>query len=1808
MTSRMQQQQQQQQVQQQMQQQAQQWPQELRAKWLQVSQLGAGLMQHQIQNGVTLPQWVQCSNCKSWRVTRVGNISQFQAPPGWTCNQAKRNPRVRVPQCGDAMEKISGQGSTNFTQTDINALEYQRNQKLVHAEINKWRNEKQKEKMMEQSKNVANSFAELFNQSELEEAERKADERRARRALEREAIKKQIEQRKAAKKAKKKSLRKKHGVGDDDEEYVPDLADDSTDSEEYESDEDSDPSDSGDEEENYGPSRKELQARNQSSKPGDLLNRALYVAIQESNGRWNLPETQALAQYATQNGRSNWDGVGNHQLLRARHNNPQDCEKMFNSIMTIAKKLKEQQAKEKLKRWSMFNESPSETGSASPAQQTGRGRRSKRKRKSNYDDDDDDEEQEFVMRGNNCGDDSMMRVVRRSERPQKKVNYAEDTVVDKWLEAEEEEMRQSRLKDGLAVNNKEVGVDDAEYGMIIPPAEDDQEKIEAILDDKVVWFWPPEKQKEMTHHEMEMKRIELKNRLKNKGKQNKSRNKNKKKKKLKSKSKHKKDSDVDSESEGDTSEESEVEIPLNAKGEIEFHRVQKFLIKLDGVSHKHCEWMEESVLFERFEFHKAKRKIQSYERKARETKKKNDMLWGGEPFNPDFLQVDRIIDMLEIDNIHEDSKETSKEKSKEKSKENSNSNSNSNSNDEEKEKKNVKYLVKWKTLSYSQCTYETVEVIDDAEKIELFHKYNTPPSDIKIKKFNDVETRKRAGDGWYDKTKPRSYKNNHQLRDYQIEGINFLIQQTHKGFNCILADEMGLGKTVQSVTFLEHLCRIHNMRGPFLIVAPLSTIYHWQREIEEWTDFNCVVYHDSTLGARSRAIIRNYEFYYGNDATMRTTKFNILLTTYEICVTDVEWLADVKWQFLVVDEGHRLKNKTTKLAQAFEMMKIDRRLLLTGTPIQNSIGELFNLLMFLEPDQFSHSAATHYQVLEDAKKLAELRDIINPFILRRLKTKVEKSIPDKEERIIDVELTTLQKQYYRALYDRNREFLEQGVQKSTLPNLINLEVQLRKCCNHPWLIEGTIEREGVDELDNDEYCKRMIEASGKMVLLDKLLAKLEREGHKVLIFSQMRKMLDILEEMMKYRNYRFERFDGTTKSHDRQAAIDRFCSPKFDILVFLLTTRAGGQGLNLVAADTVIIFDSDWNPQQDIQAQARCHRIGQTRAVSVYRLVTRKTYEARMFERASKKLGLGHAILKSVEYGVKAKDVKDLKHLDNMLRYGAYSVLNENEEDREKAKKWEESNIDEILQHCSHKVQTEDNNGEKQDDKNELGIHSFTRSTFQSQQADENIDVEADNFWAQIFENEENEDAGIMLDDKIAARRLLKKLEKQDSQIFHDAGKKHKWWKKFRKHMTKICKLKEDGQEIPNLEDQLALVATAMNWRHYWNEEENSNIEKWYKTMKRRGGKHRHQTLNEDQMGTLNALNGRGRRGKKARSSRLSRSRRSGRDYDDDCSGNEREGKFDSDGIDLDMKGKSKSKSNNSEKNRNNKKSRHSSNHKHKHNKHESKRKRINANQVSKLSTKLSDDGVYLLTAGGHSHSDSRSCSSSSDTSEEIEEMRQCLQTFYEKVMSNAIKENNENSIYFNDIKLQKRNIIVQKQFMDPLWHFDYKRHCINTHTGELSHSDICRVCNTTDDRAVLLCDGPCVEAYHLECAGLNGEPEGDVWFCNKCVKLREKRSKIYKKSGKKSSRFLPGKYKIRIFVDNSEQNPTSIKQCGEFTINKLFNGKSIKDKDINKEKRSTRSSKKSSSSSKKKKKRSRRDRDRSRDHDRHKDDELSPT
>ncbi|KAF0729537.1 hypothetical protein Ae201684P_001127 [Aphanomyces euteiches] len=599
-----------------------------------------------------------------------------------------------------------------------------------------------------------------------------------------------------------------------------------------------------------------------------------------------------------------------------------------------------------------------------------------------------------------------------------------------------------------------------------------------------------------------------------------------------------------------------------------------------------------------------------------------------------------------------------------------------------------------------------------------------------------------------------TFKGGRTLRSYQVDGLNWMISCWKAKRSCLLADEMGLGKTVQVVSFLEHLRTEEDIRGPFLVVVPLSTLQHWRREIEDWTDMNVCVYHDvgergtKFSGKDLRSLIRSQCWYYPTMPNTKSVfKFNVLLTTYETILADFEEFESIHWRLLAVDEAHRLKSAGSRVLKQMRVLNVDRKLLLTGTPLQNNTQELWVLLNFLEPVVFDNMEEFNekYGRLHSQEQVLELQRMLTPYLLRRVKEDVEKSIPPKEETIIQVELTTLQKQYYRAIYEKNRSFLYLGAQNG-LPTLNNIQLQLRKCCNHPFLIKGAEERE-LESLgpvpDPEQIMKTTIEASGKMVLVSKLLPKLKNEGHKVLIFSQFIRQLDLLERYCEHEGFMYERLDGSSYGTARQAAIDRFSKKNSKSFIFLLSTKAGGVGINLIAADTVIIFDSDWNPMNDLQAQSRCHRIGQKKSVKIYRLVTRNSYESEMFDRASRKLGLEHAVLGTGSFS-EAHDMErpSAEVLVELLKKGAYGLM---DDDDSASKSFVERDIETILKENAHvrvvNKQQDDEDGEDVDDDDEkpapvkkmkTGL-VFDKTSFIAEGSTGDLSVNDPSFWEKVL-------------------------------------------------------------------------------------------------------------------------------------------------------------------------------------------------------------------------------------------------------------------------------------------------------------------------------------------------------------------------------------------------------------------------------------------------------------------------------------------
>ncbi|KAH9871095.1 hypothetical protein J1614_006669 [Plenodomus biglobosus] len=591
------------------------------------------------------------------------------------------------------------------------------------------------------------------------------------------------------------------------------------------------------------------------------------------------------------------------------------------------------------------------------------------------------------------------------------------------------------------------------------------------------------------------------------------------------------------------------------------------------------------------------------------------------------------------------------------------------------------------------------------------------------------------------------------MRSYQLEGLEWMLSLYENGINGILADEMGLGKTIQTIAMLAHLWE-NKSYGPFLIAAPLSTTSNWVAEFEKWTpSLPVMLYHgDKKQRERLRKTrLRN----------PGTDQFPIMVTSYEICMNDRKYLTSFGWQFIIIDEGHRIKNLDCRLIRELQQFQSANRLLITGTPLQNNLTELWSLLHFLLPTVFDKLStfeswfdfsglkdkSSYEQLLSEERQqylVKSLHAVLKPFLLRRVKTDVESLMPKKREYVLYAPLTTMQRELYQAILDgTSRSYLEEkAVERLSIglasraetplsirsndgslkrkalnggdtpsksaktsragtpasvastrsrakpkrnyeevsdsayfdsldqpesasseqeeeldsdaeedriraatfeiakrqlmqKKLGNPIMQLRLCCNSPYNFFNPFlkaETEGSEifasEIEPDET---LVSTSGKMLLLDTLLPELINRGHKVLIFSQFTTTLDLLGQYLGLRSWKHARIDGSVAQSDRQEQILAFNKPnksKEATDIFILSTRAGGQGINLAAADTVILFDSDWNPQQDLQAMDRAHRIGQTRNVIVYRFATRNTVEQKLLESAEAKRRLEKLVIR----------------------------------------------------------------------------------------------------------------------------------------------------------------------------------------------------------------------------------------------------------------------------------------------------------------------------------------------------------------------------------------------------------------------------------------------------------------------------------------------------------------------------------------------------------------------------------------------------
>uniref|UniRef100_K7BHT5 Proliferation-associated SNF2-like protein n=1 Tax=Pan troglodytes TaxID=9598 RepID=K7BHT5_PANTR len=558
------------------------------------------------------------------------------------------------------------------------------------------------------------------------------------------------------------------------------------------------------------------------------------------------------------------------------------------------------------------------------------------------------------------------------------------------------------------------------------------------------------------------------------------------------------------------------------------------------------------------------------------------------------------------------------------------------------------------------------------------------------------------------------------MRWYQVEGMEWLRMLWENGINGILADEMGLGKTVQCIATIALMIQ-RGVPGPFLVCGPLSTLPNWMAEFKRFTpDIPTMLYH-GTQEERQK-LVRNI---YKRKGTLQIHP--VVITSFEIAMRDRNALQHCYWKYLIVDEGHRIKNMKCRLIRELKRFNADNKLLLTGTPLQNNLSELWSLLNFLLPDVFddlksfeswfditslSETAEDIIAKEREQNVLHMLHQILTPFLLRRLKSDVALEVPPKREVVVYAPLSKKQEIFYTAIVNRTIANMFGSNEKETIelsptgrpkrrtrksinyskiddfPNEleklisqiqpevdreravvevnipveseVNLKLQnimmlLRKCCNHPYLIEYPIDPV-TQEFKIDE---ELITNSGKFLILDRMLPELKKRGHKVLLFSQMTSMLDILMDYCHLRDFNFSRLDGSMSYSEREKNMHSFNTDP-EVFIFLVSTRAGGLGINLTAADTVIIYDSDWNPQSDLQAQDRCHRIGQTKPVVVYRLVTANTIDQKIVERAAAKRKLEKLIIhknhfKGGQSGLNlSKNFLDPKELMELLKSRDY--------------------------------------------------------------------------------------------------------------------------------------------------------------------------------------------------------------------------------------------------------------------------------------------------------------------------------------------------------------------------------------------------------------------------------------------------------------------------------------------------------------------------------------------------------------------------
>lgn len=688
---------------------------------------------------------------------------------------------------------------------------------------------------------------------------------------------------------------------------------------------------------------------------------------------------------------------------------------------------------------------------------------------------------------------------------------------------------------------------------------------------------------------------------------------------------------------------------------------KEYLIKWDTRSYAHCEWRPGSWVYgvTNAIMRKAFPKRNNGENMYPKFDKK-------EAIPEEYLLADVILNVVFKNKLHFETKEKDKDKAL----------------------KVEQALIKFQGLDYSEVVWdEPPEAKKDSPRWRAFSaayteflngKHFQSESPIRMKermrewrKLDSEEIEFFAGSKDPDVKADKPPGLAFDLMKYQTQGLNWLQHNFHQSRSVVLADEMGLGKTIQVIALITALVFTGPKCYPFLVVVPNSTCPNWRREIKKWApDLRTVTYHG---GREPQRLAYQHELF-PNGA--REMKAHVVIMSYD-SAQDPETRSlfkSIQWVGLIVDEGQRLKNDANILYGALLAMRIPWRLLLTGTPLQNNKRELFNLIQFLDPTKNAEKLDEKYAELT-SENISELHDMIRPYFLRRTKAGVLKFLPPMAQIILPVSMSVVQEKLCKSIMAKNPEliraiFANTKLKANERSSLNNILMQLRKCLGHPFLYSIAVEERDVSD---EVMHQNLVSASSKLVLLEQMLPKLKERGHRVLIFSQFLGMLDIVEDFLSGIGFMYQRLDGTISSLQKQKRIDAFNEPGSEHFAFLLSTRAGGVGINLATADTVIILDPDFNPHQDMQALSRAHRIGQKKPVLCFQLMTKTSVEEKIMQIGRKKMALDHALIETMD----RQEDDPGEDLESILKHGAEALFSDSNE--KEVIKYDDAAIDKLL-------------------------------------------------------------------------------------------------------------------------------------------------------------------------------------------------------------------------------------------------------------------------------------------------------------------------------------------------------------------------------------------------------------------------------------------------------------------------------------------------------------------------------------------------